>query len=79
MAEHPIETFADVLHTIVDTVLTGDTAAKAHSVIDQASGQRTPAPEPDPAAEAAPDVTGDSASVDAEDVPATGGTDVPGS
>lgn len=45
MSNPVIETFADVLHTIVDHVLDGDTAAKAHAVIDQASGQRTPAPE----------------------------------
>lgn len=49
MSNPVIETFADVLHTIVDHVLDGDVAAKAHAVIDQASGTRTPAPEPEPA------------------------------
>lgn len=75
---NPIETFSDVLHEIIDTVLSGEAAAKAHAVIDNSSGQRTPAPEPDPAAEAAPaDAPADTATAD-EDVPATGGTDVPG-
>lgn len=68
-----METFADVLHEIIDVVLHGDAAGKAHAIIDQASGQRTPAPEPDPAAEPAPDAASDAAS----DVPSDS-TDVPG-
>lgn len=75
----PIETFADVLHHIIDVVLTGDTAAKAHAVIDQASGPRTVDPEAEAAAastEAAPAETTEGGT---EDVPATGaGETVPG-
>ena len=47
-----METFADVLHAIIDTVFTGDAADKAHAIIDQASGTRSEAatvPEPEPA------------------------------
>lgn len=54
-----METFADVLHALIDTVFTGTAAEKAHAIITQASGPRTvteeePAPEPpaEPAAEA---------------------------
>lgn len=36
-----METFADVLHNIIDVVFKGDTQSKAHDVIDRASGQRT--------------------------------------
>jgi len=41
-----METFADVLHAIIDTVFSGDAADKAHSIIDQASGTRTQSDEP---------------------------------
>ena len=44
-----IETFADVLHHLIDVVLEGETADKAHAVIDQSSGPRTAPPEPAPA------------------------------
>lgn len=48
-----METFADVLHSIIDKVLTGDVAAKAHAIIDGASGTRTqPAEGEETAAEA---------------------------
>lgn len=40
-----METFADVLHSIIDKVLTGDVAARAHAIIDGASGTRTQPPE----------------------------------
>jgi len=36
-----METFADVLHAIIDAVFGGDVAAKAHTIIDSASGTRT--------------------------------------
>ena len=36
-----METFADVLHAIIDAVFGGDVAAKAHTIIDSASGPRT--------------------------------------
>jgi hypothetical protein len=59
-----METFADVLHAIIDAVFSGDVAAKAHTIIDSASGTRTaeedlaePAADsatPAPADEAAP-------------------------
>jgi hypothetical protein len=48
-----METFADVLHTLVDHTLSGDEADQAHTVIDQASGLRTP----EPPAEEAPATT----------------------
>ena len=60
-----METFADVLHAIIDAVFSGDVAAKAHTIIDSASGTRTaeedlaePAADPAtpaPADEVAPD------------------------
>ena len=49
-----IETFADVLHHLIDVVLEGETADKAHAVIDQSSGPRTAPPEPAPAPADAP-------------------------
>lgn len=55
-----METFADVLHAIIDTVFTGDAADRAHAVIDKTSGTRSeaatvpddtePEPAPDPSA-----------------------------
>lgn len=48
-----METFADVLHSIIDTVFHGDTADKAHAIIDRASGTRT-AQEPSADATAPP-------------------------
>lgn len=51
---NPIETFADVLHRLIDDVLHGDEAEQAHGVVDGASGTRTPAPEGDKPAEPAP-------------------------
>lgn len=50
-----METFADVIHSLIDVVLSGDTAEKAHAVIDRASGPRTTPPPP--AAPEAPTVT----------------------
>lgn len=40
-----METFADVLHNLIDGVFTGQFAARAHEIIDRASGTRTPQPE----------------------------------
>lgn len=60
-----METFADVLHALIDTVFTGDIATKAHTIIDGASGPRTTTEAP---AEEAP----------AAEAPAAEATTVPG-
>lgn len=52
----PIETFADVLHHLIDRAGFGDhEAAQAHAVVDGASGARTPEPEQAAAPAPAPD------------------------
>ena len=60
----PIETFADVLHHLIDRAGFGDhEAAQAHAVVDGASGARTPEPEQEASAPPAPPVE-DSAPAD---------------
>ena len=54
-----METFADVLHNLIDHVFSGGVADKAHDIIDRASGTRTPPSEPDPAATIVPDAPSD--------------------
>lgn len=63
-----METFADVLHAIIDTVFMGDAADKAHAIITQASGPRTPQEEPE-AAEETPAEPGDEPVVPGADEP----------
>ena len=45
----PTETFADVLHQLIDGGV--EDPAAAHAVIDVASGLATPEPEPEPGTE----------------------------
>lgn len=73
-----MESFADVLHNLIDHVFSGDLATKAHDIIDRASGTRSP--QPDPPAESAPPaadatVTADTSSspADATEAPADPG------
>jgi hypothetical protein len=49
----PTETFADVLHQLIDGGV--EDPAAAHAVIDVASGLATPEPEPEPGTEPEPE------------------------
>ena len=59
-----METFADVLHAIIDAVFSGDVAAKAHTIIDSASGTRTAEEDLEPAADSATPAPADAAPAD---------------
>ena len=64
-----METFADVLHAIIDAVFSGDVAAKAHTIIDSASGTRTAEEDlTEPAADSATPAPADEAPT-ADEVP----------
>lgn len=67
-----METFADVLHNLIDHVFSGGVADKAHEIIDRASGPRSE-PEPAPVADtpSPPDTpeTDPAALTDTTDVP----------
>jgi len=63
-----METFADVLHAIIDAVFSGDVAAKAHTIIDSASGTRTAEEDLEPAADPATPAPADEAAP-ADEVP----------
>ena len=65
-----METFADVLHAIIDAVFSGDVAAKAHTIIDSASGTRTAEEDlTEPAADSATPAPADEAAPVADEVP----------
>ena len=65
-----METFADVLHAIIDAVFSGDVAAKAHTIIDSASGTRTAEEDlAEPAADPATPAPADEAAPVADEVP----------
>lgn len=49
-----MESFADVLHGLVDAVFSGQVAEKAHDILDKATGLRTAPTEPEPAPAAEP-------------------------